>query len=103
MKRHIITTIACVAAALAVAGCARTTKTAQHQVSITVARSGALSVAGQQCSPSQLPARLTGFTVKQPVAVLLQADTGAPYKQVVAVLDACTAAGVERVTLATAK
>ena len=65
---------------------------------IAVAADGALTLAGEPCSLVELTARLTALRAKQPVVIVLQADRIAPFKQVVAVMDACKAAGVELVS-----
>lgn len=100
MKRHIITTIACLAAALTFVGCAHTTK---RQVAVSIARDGTFAVAGKQCPPSELAARLAELAAKRDRTVVVHADVGAPLAQVAEVMDACKTAGVQRVTLATTK
>lgn len=100
MKRHIITIIACVAAAFTFVGCAHTTK---QQVAVSIARDGTFAVAGKQCPPGELAARLTELAAKRHRAVVVHADAGAPLAQVAEVMDACKTAGVQRVSLATTK
>ena len=78
-------------------------KDGQQPVAISIAHDGALSVAGEPCRQSELTARLTELAAKQPTAVVVRADARAPYKQVVAVMDACKTAGVQQVSLATTK
>lgn len=98
MKRRIITTIACVAVAFAIVGCAHTTN---QQVAVSIARDGTFAVAGQPCPPGELAARLTELAAKRHKAVVVRADAGAPVALVAEVMDACKAAGVQRISLAT--
>ena len=102
MKKLIISMIGCVAAACIIAGCAHTSNStartdAQSPITISIAQDGALSVAGEQCDPDQLSARLTELGAKKAGIVKIEADKESSYKQVVEVIDACRAAGVHRV------
>jgi biopolymer transport protein ExbD len=106
MKKQIISTIGCVAMACAVAGCAHTTKSmarndGQQPVAISIAHDGTLSVGGEQCPPDQLSARLSELAAQKNGAVKIEADQDASYKQLVAVTDACKAAGVRQVFVRT--
>ena len=102
MKKQIITTIGCIVMASAIVGCAHTSSTAsagaRQQVAISIARNGTLTVAGKQCSVDQLTARLSGMAAQNAV---INADIHTPYSHVVAIVDACKAAGVEQFSLRT--
>jgi biopolymer transport protein ExbD len=108
MKKHLIKTIGCIAAAITFAGCLHSPNTTaqedrQQPVAISIAPNGELSVAGEQCRQSELTGRLTELAAKRQTAVLVRADARAPYTQVVAVMDACKAAGMQQVSLAATK
>jgi biopolymer transport protein ExbD len=101
MKKHIVV-IGCFLAALAIVGCSRSASTpspnlTKQQVSISFAADGTLSVAGEQCSPEALAAKLRQLKT---TAVILQLNASTPSNQVAAVLSACDAARVKRTTLA---
>jgi biopolymer transport protein ExbD len=108
MKKQISKTIGCLATALALAGCTHSSNqtaqmSRQHQVAIGISRDGALTVDGAQCRQNDLAARLTEFVVKQPTVVVVRAAPGTPFKKLAGVMDASETAGVQQVSLATAK
>jgi hypothetical protein len=72
-------------------------------VEIIIPAKGALLVAGAPCPADDLAARLSTLTDKQPVAVVIRSDASVPFKQIVAVMDACKAAGITSITAGTAK
>ena len=90
---RIISEIGIITAALLIAGCAHSKPTV-----VRIAPSGALTVAGQPCSESQLVARLSELGSRNHNGVEIRADKNAPFQQVVTVMDACKAAGVQPVT-----
>jgi len=94
MKKHILITIGCLVLVFALAGCAHT-----KPVVISIAPDGALAVAGRQCPPTQLVDRLTKVAERNPNGVVVRADPKAPMQQVVAVMDACKAAGIHDVNV----
>ena len=114
MKKHIITIVGCIAVAIGIVGCAHTSGTVsgqdkqqevtQHrvtqQVTIAIARDGKLTLEGRRCPPNQLGERLSGMGARKAV---VQADKQASFTEVLAVLSACKAAGVEQVSLAPVK
>jgi biopolymer transport protein ExbD len=71
----------------------------QEKTSISIARDGRLYLASERLDLSQLAARLKEFGAQQPV--IIRADSNTGYKRVVEVMDACQAAAVSRVSLAT--
>jgi len=108
MKKHILTTIGCIAVAFTIAGCSRTANTttpntAQQQVSISIADDGALSVSGEQCPSSELTAKLRQLADKKVTSVTVQMSAKTPATQMKAVMDACQAAGIKKISLVTAK
>ena len=100
MKNQIIETIVSIAAAFTLAGCVHTPSTTaqkvtKQQVAINIAGDGALSVADEQCTLSQLAAKLTQLAAEPPTAVVIRTDVDVPFGQLVAVVDACKNAGVQ--------
>ncbi len=71
---------------------------ASKVVTITLAADGALTVAGQPCPLDQLADRLKALAGEDAVLIRLQADKKTPYRQVVAVLDACKDSGIKDIT-----
>ena len=110
MKKRIITAVGCIAVALGLVGCAHTSGTVaaqdkqqvtqQQQVTIAIARDGTITLAGRRCPPNQLGERLSRMGARKAV---VQADKQASFTEILAVLSACKAAGVEQVSLATNK
>lgn len=78
------------------AGCAHT-----QPVTLGISADGTITVAGRPCSESELVARLSELGSRSRHGVLVRADTNAPFRQVVTVIDACKAAGVQPVTTTT--
>jgi biopolymer transport protein ExbD len=100
MKKQIISTLAWVAVAIVIAGCAHTTETAAkkspvQEVVILIAQDGTGTVAGEKCATAQLAAKLSGLGARN--AMVQVDDAGATRTQVTAVMDACKAAVVEQV------
>jgi biopolymer transport protein ExbD len=95
MKKHIITALSCLALVLAMTGCTHT-----KPVVISIAPSGAMEVAGRPCPPDQLATRLAEIADRE---VVVRADQSAPFMQVAEVMDACKAAGIHQVSIASAK
>jgi predicted Ser/Thr protein kinase len=65
---------------------------------ITIAADGSVTVAGVPCPVEQLAERVKQLAARQPVTVEIRADRAAPFKWVVAVMDACKAAGIQQVS-----
>jgi len=108
MKKHILTilTIGCVAVAFTLAGCSRTASTLtgeniQQQVSISVSGDGAFSVAGEQCPPEELASKLRQMVASGATNAIVQ-NVGVSSNQLMAMMQACDAAGFRGITLATA-
>jgi biopolymer transport protein ExbD len=72
-------------------------------VDIVIPAAGALSVAGTPCPASELEGRLAKLAEDQPIAIFIRSEAGVPFKQIVAVMDACKAAGITSITAGTAK
>ena len=105
MKKHILT-IACIAVAFTLAGCSRIASTVtgantQRQVSISVSGDGAFSVAGEQCPPEELASKLRQMVASGASNAIVQ-NVGVSSNQLMAMMQACDAAGFRRITLATA-
>ena len=63
----------------------------QEQIVITIAADGSLYLAGERIELNQLGMRLKQFAA-QPQPIAISADKGAPFKTIVAVMDACKVA-----------
>jgi len=105
MTKH-IWTIGCVAVAITLAGCSRTASTVtgentQRQVSISVSGDGAFSVGGEQCPPEELASKLRQMVASGATNAIVQ-NAGVSSNQFMAMMQACDAAGFQRITLATA-
>lgn len=70
---------------------------------LTVAADGALSFDGTPLPSDDLVARLTGlYAGRADKTVMLAADRSLAYARVVEIMDACRAAGIERIGIVTA-
>lgn len=99
--------IGCIAVAFAFAGCSRTANTAmrnqtQPEVSITAADDGSFSIAGERCPPGDLASRLRQKVARGTTVAIVQ-NKDVTSDQFMAMMQACEAAGVRGITLATAK
>lgn len=72
----------------------------QEKTTITIARDGSLYLAGERLDLSQLATRLKELGAQQPVTI--RADSSTDYKRLVEVMDACKAAAVSQISVATA-
>jgi biopolymer transport protein ExbD len=72
----------------------------QENTAISIARDGGLYLASERLDLTQLAARLKELGAQQPVTI--RADSNTDYKRLVEVMDACKAADVSRISLATA-
>ena len=82
------------------AASARPQSNQQEKTTITVTRDGSLYLAGERLDLSQLATRLKELGAQQPVTI--RADSSTDYKRLVEVLDACKAAAVSQISIATA-
>ena len=73
----------------------------QQSIAISIAHDGTLFLAGKECPPSQLSARLTELAVNKATVVMVQADASTSHKRLVEVMDTCKAAGVHKFSLRT--
>jgi len=73
----------------------------QEKTTVTIVRDGSLYLAGDRLDLSQLASRLRELGAQQPVTI--RADSSTDYKRVVQVMDACKAAAVSRISIATAQ
>lgn len=70
---------------------------------LAIAGDGAVSFEGAPLSSTDLAARLATIYAERPEkTVMLAADRGLAYARVVEVMDACRAAGIERIGIVTA-
>lgn len=70
---------------------------------LTIAGDGAVSFEGAPLPSTELAARLaTIYAQRSEKSVMLAADRGLSYARVVEVMDACRAAGIERIGIVTA-
>jgi len=105
MRKHILI-IGCIAAAFTFAGCSRTENVAtqegtQRQVSVTVADDGSFLVAGERCSAGDLASKLRQIVARGTTEAIIQ-NRDVSSNQFMAMAQACEAAGVQRITVATA-
>jgi biopolymer transport protein ExbD len=73
----------------------------QEQITIAIARDGSFYLAGERLDLSRLATRLKELAAqRQPVTI--RADKDADFKRIAEVMDACKAAAVSQVAVATA-
>ena len=73
----------------------------QQQTTITIASDGSLYLAGERIDLSRLATRLKELSAQQR-PVTIRTDKKADFGRIVAVIDACKAAGVTQIAAATA-
>jgi biopolymer transport protein ExbD len=95
MKKHIITIIGCLAVVFTLLGCSHTKPlAARTPIVISIAADGTLAIDGQQCAWEQLADRLRSEQYRQSAGVTIQADKKTRFSDVIAVVEACKAAGM---------
>jgi len=78
-------------------------RTASGAPTLTVSADGSVAFEGSPLPSGELAARLAAIYAERPdKTVMLAADRGLTYARVVEVMDACRAAGVERIGVVTA-
>jgi hypothetical protein len=105
MKKHILT-IGCIAAAFAFGACSRTASPVagndkRREVSVSVSGDGAFSVAGERCPPNDLASKLRQMVARGATGARVQ-NVGVSSNQFMAMMQSCSGAGFQRITLATA-
>jgi biopolymer transport protein ExbD len=72
----------------------------QEKTTITIARDGSLYLAGEPLDLNRLATRLKALGAQRPITI--RADSRTAYKRLVEVMDACKAAAVSQIAIATA-
>ena len=70
----------------------------EQRTTVTLTQDGSVYLAGERLNVSQLRFRLRALGLSQPIVI--RADSASDYKRVLEVVDACKAASIQRISLA---